>query len=107
MRNLYSAIIIAVTFIAYPAQATDFYSKSIATYFFDTRACTFFTLSGVAQADPITPNAPYFALAKTHPNYSEMNALLLTAKTLQRPVDLSTNGQLACGHAEVSKVILP
>jgi hypothetical protein len=100
-------ILLLLAVLASPVQAGDWSSKAITAYFLDTRPCTFFALSGVAQADPVLPGSPYFALAKTHPNYAELYATLLTAKASQHLVDVSTSGQLACGHADVSRVILP
>jgi hypothetical protein len=106
-ENVYRSLsVIGLVTLASPAQAYFWTERQVDSYFFDDRQCTLFTLSGVSQADAVTPNVPYFALPKTHPNYAELNALLLTAKVSQSVVSVETTGQLACGHAEVNKIVL-
>ena len=74
----------------------------------DSRPCAFFTLEGVAQADPAQPNVGWFVLPKTHPQFKETYALLLVAKVTGRTVNVTTSGLIdACGHAQVISVGLP
>lgn len=72
------------------------------------RDCIFFTLNGVADAQSASaPGAPWFALAKTHPNFKEQYALILAAKMTGATIGVVTtgNGVSACsGHAEVNYV---
>lgn len=59
--------------------------------------CLWFTLVGVAQADPINPNNPYFALTRTQIGYNETYALLLSAKLSGSTVIVVTTGAVAGG----------
>ena len=67
----------------------------------DYRPCTFFQLQGVAEADPVNPNNPWFAVPNDHIGYDEIVSMLITATTSQRQITVATNGNLACGHARV------
>jgi hypothetical protein len=74
----------------------------------DTRACVFFTLTGVNEADPALPGVAWFVVPKTHPFYRETYALLLSAKLSGRPVNVVTTGVIdPCGHAQVLVVAMP
>ncbi len=59
--------------------------------------CLFFRLTGVAQADPIQPNNPYFALPRTHVGFKEIYALMLAAYMSGTPVSVKTSGAPAGG----------
>lgn len=72
----------------------------------DERGCTFFLLEGVAQADPVKPNDPYFALPQTTPGYQEILSFLLSAQLSRRTVNVFTTGQLACGYAQVGIITI-
>ena len=72
----------------------------------DGRACAFFQLQGVAEADPIRPGNNWFALPTSQNGYKEIMATLLTAKATDKTVTVRTKNQLACGNAEVQHVIL-
>lgn len=102
VRCLASAIACTFTLGFSPqAQAQDWWGKALDAYFFDSRACAFFSLAGVVEADPVVPGSSYFALSKSNPNYAEMNALLMSAKAGRIQVDVKTNGAIVCGQAEV------
>jgi len=74
----------------------------------DWRPCVFFTLDGVPEAVAGVPGSPWFVLPKTHVMFKETFALLLTAKTTGRAVNVVTTGGVnACGHAEVLRVAIP
>jgi putative transposase len=75
----------------------------------DGRPCTFFTLVGVGQADPVVANSPWFVISQSAVGYKEMLAMLITAKSTGRPVYLSTTGKTvaACGQAEVYVLMMP
>ncbi len=66
------------------------------------RPCVLFRLEGVAQADPSVSSEAWFALPKTHPSYSELFAILLTAKAGKLPLSVRTTGGTACGFASVN-----
>jgi hypothetical protein len=73
----------------------------------DDRECLFFQLSGVVEADPITPSVSWFAVPKTHPGYKEIFGLLSMARLSSKALThVATNGKLACGHAAVQSVAL-
>jgi len=64
--------------------------------------CYFFQLSDVGEADPVAPNSPWFAISTTQANAKEMYALLVIARTNGTSINrVLTNGQTACGHAQV------
>jgi hypothetical protein len=70
--------------------------------------CYYFTLSGVAQADPSVPNNPWFAIS-TNSNVSakEEFALILTARVTGTPVSAVVTTGAAdpdCGNAKVSSI---
>jgi hypothetical protein len=72
----------------------------------DTRECTFFMLTGVAEADPVLPGNPWFAVPKTHVGYKEIVSFLMTARITGESLTVYTAGTTACGHATVSAVLL-
>jgi hypothetical protein len=88
-----------------PASATLHPDTQVDAILVDARPCVIFSLVGVAEADPITPG-PNFALSKSHPNYAELNAMLLTAKATGRKVRVSTDGTLACGIAAIDQIVV-
>jgi hypothetical protein len=78
-----------------------------------TQPCVLFTLIGVAQADPVNPGNPWFAISSTHPGFDKLYALLLAAKPLTVPAAynvqspptliVQTTGNAVCGgFAEVN-----
>jgi hypothetical protein len=71
------------------------------------RPCTLFQLVGVAQADPVAPNSPWFALESTAPGYKEMVATLLAAKAAGRNIQVLTAGTVSatCGHPTVAVIL--
>lgn len=72
----------------------------------DARACSFFRLEGVAQADEITPNNPWFGLSFSHPAYDQIFSMMLAARISERTITVVTKSSVVCGHAEVSHVII-
>jgi len=73
----------------------------------DSRECIFFQLDGVAEADPITPANPWFAVPKTHNGYKEIVAALLMLRATGAPLQqVTTGGALACGYPAVSNLSL-
>jgi hypothetical protein len=69
----------------------------------DTRPCAFFSLQGVAVADPVVPSTPWFAIPKSDPGFAEKFAVLMSAKLAGKLVNVATDGTAspACGHATV------
>jgi len=71
----------------------------------DSRPCTFFTLTGVAEADPVVAGNPWFSIPQTHIGYKEIISVLLAARTVGKTVTVGTAGTMACGHAAVQSVV--
>jgi hypothetical protein len=106
------AIIAASTILAGPVLCSQQYIAAIAqfqppNYNVD---CVWFTLVGVAQADPILPNNPWFGLPRTQIGYSEMYAVLLAAKLGGSTLTVTTTGAVAggsCGgYAGIAWIVL-
>lgn len=72
----------------------------------DSRECTFFRLTDVTEADPVSyAGNPWFAVPKTHTGYKEIVATLLLARATGMPLaHVVTTSALACGHAEVGSL---
>lgn len=97
---------LASAFAASSVAAEYHAEKDVDLIMIDERACTFFILRSVPQADPAVPSSPWFALSKSHPNYAELNAMLLTGKASKSGMSVKTNGQTACGHAAVETLYI-
>jgi len=69
--------------------------------------CIFFTLVGVAEADPVRTGEPWFAIARSQFGAKDAYAMLLSAKLSEQAVTVRTSGALACGYASVESVLLP
>jgi len=57
-------------------------------------------LTGVSEANPISPNNPWFAIPTTQNGFSQIVAILVAAKLASATVDVATTGALAassCG----------
>jgi hypothetical protein len=67
--------------------------------------CYYFTLAGVAQADPSVPNNPWFAISTTgNSNAKELFSLVLAARVSGTPINaVMTTGAADpdCGDARV------
>ena len=100
-----SALLLALHPAAAPAQ-TVHENKIVADLIEDgTRACLFFQLDGVSSADPAAP-AVWFAVPRTHMAFSELFAMLLTARILQLPIRVNTTGTVSCGFATVDGITI-
>lgn len=97
---------IAVALGAQPSYATSHPGKTIQYMLADGRACIFFTLNGVSEADPVASSQPWFALPKSASNFAELNAMLLSAKLASRNVSIQTDGTTSCGFATATMVQL-
>ena len=78
------------------------------------RPCLFFTLAGVAQADPAIANDPWFAISENQSGYWEIYGMLMSAKGKGLAVTVTTSGQAAASectslgsHVGVTYVVLP
>lgn len=114
MTKLRMQFLIVISFLMLPTSnawsAGASFNNVQVDYVFsgDTRACVFFKLVGVAEADSALPGVAWFALPKTHPLFRETYALLLSAKLAGRAVSVSTTGAIdPCGHAQVLAVAIP
>jgi hypothetical protein len=95
MKKL-AAVAVCLVF-AIPAQATAWQNKTVTNLLVDNRACVFFQLAGVAEADPLAPGQSWFALPKSTPNFQEIYAELLSAKMSSKSIDVITDGTVVCG----------
>jgi len=76
----------------------------------DSRPCAFFTLDGVAEADPVSPGNPWFALPQSAAGYKEAYSLLLAAALSGKTVRVFTTGatiSTCSGYVGVVNVIFP
>jgi hypothetical protein len=96
---LIRAAAICSTLFCVDASASQQYQATVAqieppNYNLD---CFWFQLSGVAQADPVVPNSPWFAIPRTQTGYNELIATLLAAKLSGSTVEVATTGAVAGG----------
>ncbi len=98
-----AAVAFALPLTAWPRWHENKSVRSIGSP--DSRQCIFFQLTGVSEADPVNPNNPWFAVAKTHGGYKEIVAMLMMAKATGIPISVGTTGALACGEAEVGQAL--
>ncbi len=72
----------------------------------DFRGCFFFTLEGVSLAASSHPSGgPWFAVRLTSEPAKNIFSMLLTAKALNKGVNVDANSQSTCGgHAEIVSV---
>jgi hypothetical protein len=82
-----------------PSSAAQFYTSTIGQLQAPSfnQDCIWFTLTGVAQADPIVPNSPWLALARTQTGFNEIYAMLLATKMSGATVAILTTGVNAGG----------
>jgi hypothetical protein len=67
----------------------------------NNRPCVLFYLTGV------TPDVgDVFAIPRSHPQFQELFAMLLTAKATGAKLGVFTTGGTACGQAEVNMIII-
>jgi hypothetical protein len=69
-----------------------------------TRPCVFFYLKDVTQPDPAVPGASVFAIARTHPAFAELFAMVMTSRATNVPMNVFTTGAEVCGQAEVQLI---
>lgn len=74
--------------------------------FYDGADCAYFKLEGVAQADPVKPNEPFFAISRSQFGAKEAFATLLAAKVAGLAPVVQTRGNIVCGYAGVARIIL-
>ena len=106
MRHVHHlCAVVTILMSASSATAGTLHSNKIVNQVqIDGRPCLFFTLQGVAQADPVHPSAAHFAVSTDHPNYATMVSILLSAKMGRASVTVSTTGSLACSHPAVDGI---
>jgi len=86
----------------------DWPGKSVAmlSSTYDGADCVYFTLVGVAEADPIKPGDPTFAIPRSQYGANDAYAMLLSSKLTGQPVRVITRGTLACGYASVAQIVM-
>lgn len=88
------------------ALAADHYTRTpIDAHPMASQACVLFQLRDVSVADPAASTQPWFALPKSHANFAELFAILLTATAGKRTINVHTSG-LVCGQASVTTIAL-
>lgn len=85
------------------SRAADHIDKSILEpqAFHAETSCFYFTLNGVAVADPVVPSSPWFAISRAEEGAKEAFAMLLAPRSSGSLVRVVTNGPLACGYPPV------
>jgi hypothetical protein len=74
---------------------------------YDGADCIYFTLEGVAEADPVKPGDPTFAIPRSQFGSKDAYAMLLSAKLTGQSVRVLTRGTLACSYAAVAQIMMP
>jgi hypothetical protein len=112
-RNVLRIIVASIemsALIPATSSAAQFYTATIAQLQAPSfnQDCIWFSLTGIAQADPIVPNSPWFALARTQTGFNEIYAMLLATKMSGATIAILTTGTNAggvCnGYAGVAQV---
>ena len=110
-RPVLSAILAVGLLISTPSATAGYFAGKTITIIRapDGRPCTFFILDGVSPADTATPNTPWMVIRQSSVGYKENLAILMSAKLTNRPVNVSTSGNVVaeCGHVEATVVELP
>lgn len=106
-KNLFAVCAgLAITSSVY---ATDWYEKKVNQVQINAaNGCLYFTLEGVAQADPVTPGQPWFTLEPSNASHSAMLSILMVAYASKVPVKVATTGikTPVCGYSQVQYVRL-
>ncbi len=86
---------------------SNYSSKTVEIMRLDGRPCLLFQLTGVSNVG--NTGSPWIALKNTHPNFSSIVSILLSAKMADRVVHVSASHTVAqeCGHAEATAVQMP
>lgn len=97
-------IVLSISFLcsSLPALAVVHEFKKPISVHASRTACVHFRLEGVSVADPATSSSEWFGIAKSHPNFNELVAILLTAKGSGSTVTVHTETTNACGYASVA-----
>jgi len=110
MKSLFKALAIASA-VVLPATSNAMLSwenkaVSMLSSTYDGADCIYFTLTGVAEADPIKPGDPTFAIPRSQFGSKDGYAMLLMAKATGQTVRVITRGTLACGYASVAQIMM-
>jgi hypothetical protein len=103
------AVVVAVSTPLVCNAMLDWNGKQVAmlSSTYDGADCIYFTLEGVAEADPVKPGDPTFAIPRTQNGSRDAYAMLLSAKLAGQPVRVLTRGTLTCGYASVAQIMMP
>jgi len=67
--------------------------------------CVYFTLQGVAVADPAVGTTPWFAIPRSQYGATDAYAMLLTSKVAGLSLHVATTGQsVGGGYAQVNEI---
>jgi hypothetical protein len=107
-RQVRAAVVAALAVLPVMGLAANWTDRTVgqlqSTY--DGADCIYFTLEGVAEADPVKPGDHWFAIPRTQYGAKDAYAMLLAAKLTGKTVFVSTRGTLSCGYAAVSQVLM-
>lgn len=71
-----------------------------------SNGCIYFTLKGVAEADPVKPGNQWFTLNGSAPGANHIMSLLLMSYATGETLKVSTTGTSVCGYAGASVIRL-
>ena len=72
--------------------------------------CVFFTLVGVAEADPARPGDPWFSMPRSQSGAKDLYAMLLAAKLSGQAVTVQTTGSTSsscAGYVSIAAAWIP
>jgi hypothetical protein len=103
------AIVALMVLLPSVGLAVTWASKSVGTLqsMYSGADCFYFTLQGVAEADPVKPGDPWFAISRGQYGAKDAYAMLLAARLTGQAVYVQTSGTLNCGNAAVQSVWIP
>lgn len=84
--------------LSHPVQATTTHSGTVDKFQWTiSNSCFYFSLVGIAVADPVIPNSPYYAIPLAGTGFAQAYALLLSAKVAASTVNVVSTGGWAGG----------
>ena len=97
--------IVVLVFASVHVAAAEHYAKKVNNVQVNAlNGCIYFTLDGVAEADPVMPGQPWITVASDSASKQEVLSLLMMAQASKSNVKVVTSGEKACGYAGVHYV---
>ncbi len=102
MKKLLGLMVLASP-LSFATEIHDF--KKVETVSSSTnKECTYFSLVGVNEADPVVENEGWFALEISNPAHDVSISILLAAYASGKEVRVSSDGTIKCGFAGVKYI---